>query len=793
MFKLILPLLSLALFSPTLCALEISLDSAKEDFQTYSTLHLKDSNAFLCQEEKDDFEVTTKIICAFSKKPSQKIKKLQNDFFTLENRVVKGTFFLIVTPIRKIKLYPMIFDFTKDDEAYQANVKMSNHWMIIGYKEKLPYIKNEERSEGGINFPFVMSKDKLPYVGGLDIKGNPVKLKKVGDVTDYLKIKNLYAKKKYEFCLELIEDVMGEYPNSLFKAELFFYKIRVYDKLLNYDNVIINSKVYLREYSSDENVPEVISLTANAYSKTGLNIDAEYFFDRLFSEHEGSIYAQWGYVYKGEMLEASGATSKAIAHYKKALLETGDIDVAATAAYRLALYYSSTTKTSESAKYAMKIIQGKPEFFANDMISSVGMMNHFVDEGDYVSASAIAKALSDAMSKNDDDYERLHRDRAIWLTKTDAKREALEALNAYLKKFKYGFYEEEIELAKDELFFDLSDDNASVRLAQYDELILEYSEDSIGNRAIYEKAKLLLQEGMYSDVLGFKESILNLDEDIYVGTQEIMLSAATGYMQERLKNQECQEVLNISNDYNVTLSDEWDDGIYECAMKGGDFQLSKRIANKNLKTKNLQERKKWLYRYVKVDFATGNYSDVLEASKDLILLIEDELSLEGNSKYKETYRYVFDTYQRLEDTQNMLTSIVKVQEIYGLDYRDIERYVSIVAIGSEMKDDNLVISYASDVMEIQMKSSSYAQSPFVEFALYQAYINREDFNKALEIIKSLDELELSALERSRQKYMLGSVYSKLWRDEESKEAYTQSIEADSSSPWAKLAKSAKEI
>ena len=40
-----------------------------------------------------------------------------------------------------------------------------------------------------------------------------------------------------------------------------------------------------------------------------------------------------GYIYKGEMLEESGNFSKAVLYYKKALNETNDIDIAATAAY----------------------------------------------------------------------------------------------------------------------------------------------------------------------------------------------------------------------------------------------------------------------------------------------------------------------------------------------------------------------------------------------------------------------------------------------------------------------------
>ncbi len=773
-----------------LFALEISIDSAKENFQYYSILHLKNSSRFLCQEEKDDFEVVTKIICAFNKKPTQKIAELQDDFFKITSTINKNTFFLFIEPYKKMKLIPMVFDLVNDDDVYQADVKVSNNWMVVGYKDKLPLINNK-KSDEGINFPFVMKKDRLPFVGGLDIKGNPVHIKKVQDVTDYLKIKKYYEEKKYNLCLELIEDVLLNYPNSLFKAELLFYKIRVYAKLNDNDNIIELSKIYLADHSSDENVPEVLSLTADAYSKIGLNIDADYFFDRLFSEHQSSIYTKWGYIYKGEMLEASGGASKAIFFYKKALNETDNIELAATAAYRLATHYSSTSKQKEAAKYVMKIIKAKPNHFMNEFKKSMDMMYTFADESDYTTASAIAKAIIDEIDKNHDEYERLLKDRGIWLSKTENKQAALDALNRYIKEYKYGDFEEVVKVAKDSLFFETTEDNSTIKLSQYDELISEYRDDTIGDRAIYEKAKLLLEKGMYSDVLGFKESVLELDGEKYSDTKQIIIDAATGSMKSYLKQNECQEVLNISNEYNITLSAKWDDGVYRCAMKGGDYKLSKSIATKNLKTKDLDERKRWLYRYIKIDFATGNYNEVLNASKDLILLIEDELA--QNSEYKDIYRYQFDTYQRLEDSNSMLKLIDTIQTIFGVTYKDIERYAAILTIGSDLKDNNIIIKYAKNIMKIQKSTMTYIQSPYVEFTLYQAYTTKEDYNNALEVIKSLDSIELSKEKRSRQKYMLGSVLTKLWRDEEAQKAYQESIDADATTAWAKLAKSAKEI
>jgi len=778
-----------ALLTFNLYALEVSLTGAKENFQKYSTLHLKDSSSFLCQETKDDFGVVTQVICAFSKQPANKFKKIQNDFFEINSQIKNETFFLIITPYQKIKLYPMVFNLNNDDEIYQANTAMSNHWMAVGYKDELPYIKNAKASEVSINFPVLFTNDKLPFVGGLDIQGKPVHIKRVGDVTQFLQLKNYYKEKKYQECIELIDEVMQEYPNTLFKSEFLFYKIKVYAKLENYESVIDVAKVYLRNYSSDENIAEVLSLTAKSYDRIGMSIDADYFFDRLFTEHERSPYAKWGYIYKGEMLEASGASSKALAFYRKALEDTEVIDIAVNAAYRLAQYKISYSNPKEASEYIMKIINTKPSFFIEDIRSSMETMYAFADENDYQTATVIAKALLDEMQKDNDEFEYLLKDRALWLCKTDNKKEALVALNEYIEIFKYGTFAEEIKVAKDALFFDIVDANVTSKLNQYNELIDTYNSDTIGNKATYEKAKLLLENGMYSDVLGSKESLLVLDKEIYTDIDKIIQGSAVGIMQRALENKECQEVINISGEYNIVLSKEWDDGLYKCFMKGANYTLAKKIAADHLDSKEIPQRKKWMYRYIKVDFSTGNYSEVVEAGKELISLIEEN----KESEYKDIYRILFDTYQRVENNNKMLETIVSIEKVYGINYKDMERYVAVMAVGNERKDDNIVIKYGRAVVKIQNASNSFAQSPFVEFTLYQAYLKKEEINEALEIIKSLDSVELTPNQRSRQKYLLGTVYDKLWRDDEAVQAYSAAITADPTSAWAQLAKDAKNI
>jgi len=769
-------------------ALEISIDSAKDDFIKYSTLHITDETPFVCQALKDHFYTTKEVICAFSKKPVEAVPDLQNNFFKVKSFFKDDTFFISIKPLYKMQLIANIFDLTQDDTVFTADVKIAKSWSIVGYKEKFPLIHQEDKPDIAINFPFFLAKDKLPFVGSLDLAGNPVRIKKVEDVTAYLKIKKYYAQKRYDDALDTIDSVLEAYPHTLFKSELTFYKIKIYDKLKDYDNVIALSKEFLREYSSDENIPHVLSLIAKAYGQLGQTSDADYFFDRLFSEHKGNVYAQWGYIYKGEMLEDAGGSSEAIKYYKKALYETKSLEVAAAAAYHLTKILLDVSP-KKAAKYAMKIIKAKPDFFMQYFKTSMKMMNRFADADEYKTAAAIADALLKSMGPTYDEYEDVLKDRALWLAETDDKKAALKALNSYIKKFPDGDYINAVQTAKDALFFENDESNASVKLAEYNKLMEEYAGDVIAQKALYEKAKLLLQEKQYADVLALKEQLKTLDSEKFPDVDRIIKEAAIGLMELSLEKKNCKSVLVIANDYNITLSDSWDDGIYTCSMKGGDFKLSKSIAAKHLKSTQINERKKWLYRYLKIDFETGNYSEVVEAAKDLIALIDNPKT----SPYKDVYRYLFDAYERLGDKENMIKVMAKIEEIFGVNYKDIDRYVAMVTVGTERKDDNIVIKYGSKVMQIQKNSGSHAQSPYVEFALYGAYMNKNDYNSALKVIRSLDSVKLSKNERARQKYLLGMVLSKLWRDAEAQKAYNEAIKADANSAWAKLAKSALEI
>ena len=771
-------------------SLEITISKGMEKNEPYSIINITDKEPFACKGQKDSFGNLHELICAFEKIPKESIKPVENDFFKLSTRVLKQNFFLIIRSKYKLYIKPIIFDLTKDERTFSPRTAKSKHWVAVGYKKSLPLIEETRYNENSLSFACNLPPKPLPYVGGLDLKGNPVHIEESEDVRAFVRVKKLFKMKKYEECIDAVDEVLQFYPNTLFSSELLYYKIKSLFKLRAYQSVLDLSKEYLHNYSSSENIPEILMMTAVAYYKNGQFSDADYFFDRLFSEHSESIYTKWGYIYKADMAVESGEDSVAIKYYKKALEETKSLDVAAMAAFKLARLYVNEGKYDKARYYLEKILKAKDDFFYKHYAMAKEIMFDLADAQRYLEAAKIDEAILKYMSKKEDEYEANLRYLGLWLSKTPQKRKAIAALDRYIKEFKDGMFIEEIEKTRDSIFFSTDEKDDKKLLAKYDALIERYGyNDPIGQRALYEKVKLMLQKKMYSDVLQLKEEISGLDGDIYKDKDALIEKAALGLMEEALKNKECQVVLDIQHDYNITVSSKWDFGLYDCFVKAADFVKAKKIAKRNLSTNDIELKKEWLYRYAKVAFATSNYSETIDVAKDLLALVDDI----KKSKYKEIYRLLFDAYERTGNFEGMVRTIQKIEELFGLSYKDIDRYVDMINAGVAKKDDNIIIKYGKKLYDLQQRIGSHAQSPFVEFALYQAYMNKGEYKKAFEVISSLDNVKLSKKDRARQKYLKGAVLEKLWRNEEAKKAYKEAIEADPGSAWAKLAKSALEL
>jgi predicted negative regulator of RcsB-dependent stress response len=778
--------LLLLLSFTSLFALELSVQTGKEEMQEYSILHLRDQERFFCEAQRDDMKRVTSVICAFKKRPMKPIATIENNFFSISSQLKDKTFFIIVKPVQKISLRSDLFDFIKDDETFEVNDDYSRHWLILGYKENEPLIKPIEYNTKRINFPIPHADNPYPFIGGLDMLGNPIKMSRVKDVSDYLAIKKHYKAGRYDTALALIDEVFEEYPDTIFKSELMLYQIRCYHEKDEAENLIEVSKRFIRNYSSDVNIAEVLADTANAYSKIALFTDADYFFDRLFDEHKESPFAHLGLVYKAQQLESAGNSSKAMEYYERALREAKERNTASLAAYRIVLMALEQGKTKKAVTYAQKIVNGNRDYFISKRQSSIDMALNFASRTQFKIAADIAGALLDNMTRSDDYYEELLRNRGVWLAETEAKEEALEVFNSYLERYKYGIFSDEIKREKDALFFDVSDENTTAKLEHFNLLMNKYEGDTIAQRAIYEKAMLLSQLNRHADVLAMEYELRDLDPALYPEAETLITQAALGMMQDALKENACIEVVDLSNNYDINLSSEWDSELFGCYLAAGNFESAKNIAQDYIKSKDYDERLIWLERYVNIDFSLGNYTAVIDALKELV-------SLKEQSENLKNYRLMFDAAQRLGEKETMLEAISQIETISGLSFDDIERYAQMVTLAKDDSDSIMLENFAKKVMTLQDRTNSYSQTPYIEFTLAQALIENQKNSEALDVVFTLDDRNLTDAKRARQKYLLGTLYQKNSQNDLAKKAYEASVNVDTNSSWAKLASDALEL
>jgi hypothetical protein len=266
----------------------------------------------------------------------------------------------------------------------------------------------------------------------------------------------------------------------------------------------------------------------------------------------------------------------------------------------------------------------------------------------------------------------------------------------------------------------------------------------------------------------------------------MITQSATEITKQKLQALKCSEALSMQKMYKIKLPVEWDGLTFDCALQMGNFPVAQIMVAKHLKSKNIGELELWLSRAVKANFAQGKYKEATQAGKELIDLLEAQ----KNPPLNDIYRVMFDTAQRSADAEGMVRYIKGCENVFGVDFKDIERYTQMVALGVKRKDEVMTQSYAQKVVALQERTKTYTQSPFIEFTLAQSLMNRDKNKEAVGILKSLNSRTLTNEKRARQQYLMGSLLMKLGRNSEAKIAFNGSIKADKNSAWGKLAKDA---
>jgi len=769
-----------------LFGLELSLQSGKEEGEKFSIFHLRHSTPFECQATNNEFGETRRVDCYFKTAPKQNFSPIDNGLLRVSASSTPKGYTITILPKSKMMLFPEVFDLSKESQTYQSDVKNAAHWNVVGYTKTLPLMNLSAPTASSINFPIKVQKNIPPYVGGLDLKGNPIKIRRVQDVTDYMEMKKAYAAKDYYKVLDRAKNTLKEYPNTVFKNELMLYQIRTYHQLGEFEKLLELSKKFLREYSADASIAEVLAYTANAYSKIGQIIDADYFFERLFDEQSDSPFASLGMIYKAEQSETSGDLKKAKLYYQKALVSTSDMAVASKAAFKLAKIELVEGNTKKAAEFVDKIATVNPDYFDQVHDDAVNLAATFAERKDSKTSARIAEALLNKATPKSEEYQVLLRNLGLQLAKAGKRKEALKRFNEYLETYKYGEFAEEIRRAKDGLFFEEDDKNTTQEIKKYNDLIERYGNDSVGRKALYKKAQLLLKEKKYKEILDIESDLYRLDSAEYPETNAIISKSAIGLEKEHLKEGKCVEAMKLQKMYKIKLLSEWDEALFNCALKTTQYENAKKIAQRHLKSNSIKERQIWLSRMVKTQFGLGEYKAAIKGGNELITL----LSAEKNPPLNDIHRTMFDAAQRVSDGEGMIRHIKSVEASFVNDFKDIERYTQMVSLGLKRKDEALTQTYSRKVMALQERTKTYTQSPYIEFTLAQSYQNLGKDGDALKVLRTLNARKMTNEKRARQQYLIGSIEQKLGNKRQSREAFNASIKADKNSAWGKLAKDA---
>lgn len=781
--------MTLFFFATSVEALTIDIQSGKEKGSSYSTIHLEHATPFICESFFDDFDREIEVKCYFKNAPIDKLSAIKNPFFILKSYKTPKLYILSIKPIEKLKLFTLPDNMATQKSVVHKKRRYSKHWFIIGFHESLPLIENRKIPLNGINFPVEFFNDTHPFVGALGLDGHPIATNQIADVDDYLEVRKYYKRHQYDEVLMTINRAIEKDPHSIFKSEFLLYKIRANVALDNLSDAIDFCKEFLREFSNDEAIPEVLLQMAKLSGTMGLVIDAEYFYDRLLSEHYSSKEATMGLIALGTLTSSKGDSKKAIGYYQHALKKAETKEIASDAAIKMANFYLSQGNAIKASFYIQKIAEGNVEFLLEDYQRTFDIAKEFSDHEAYNEAANLMHELLKTLDKTDRRYEAALYQISVWYDLGNSNEKAYELYKRYMKEFEYGEYATEIEERKDKVLFEIGDSNSTRLLALYDTISQKYSNQEIAKTSQYHKGELLFKTKAYQKVLDMKDILQSLDLDVYPNARSIITQSAQALARVELEMKHCQKALTLLRAYDFNLTQGYSDTLYRCTMDVNDFKEAKALAEPFIYEKDLKKRLLWLYRYVKASSKTGDMKKVYVMSEDLLSLA----SIEKVTKYNDVKIDLFWAALKLKKDDKVVTLISDIEKSWGLRFSEIELYQAMAKLAKSKHDNTMLENYASKVMKLQKQHKSYNFSPSIEFMMLNALKKLDKKMKSYEIAKELVKRVKKAENLARAYYELGIICQRLNYSEEMKKAFKRSSDASKSSPWSKLSQDALDL
>ncbi|NHB48365.1 flagellar protein [Helicobacter pylori] len=781
-------LMGVSLLSHSLNALSLTLTQGKEEGEDFSVLTLRHNKAFSCsyanEKPPSGIEASLSIMhakrpieCVIDSIPKEGFTPLENAFFNITYSMHQQQFILHIKPkvMRRLTLFSFDRDYKKAIPLFVENDAKAKMWQIIGYDQKIPFLSEKDNAQKGLNFPIIIKDAQTPIIQELDVNNKPLLTTKGYDLNAYLEAKKQMDSQAYFDALRTISRAFKNYPQTIFKKDLYLLEIIALGKLGIKKSLLIDiGTKWIKNYPTDPNIPEALYYVAKALDENNNYKQAVCYYKRILLEYKNSRYAPLAQMHLAiEAAEASDLSSASML-FKEAFSNAKDKESAS----EIALNWAEAEinyQNFNNAKYLIdKVVQSNPDYLS--MHSELALELLKLLKKNQMNESAIE--IAQLLLNQDDDVkakeQALYDLGALYARIKDFK-------NAHLYNLRYLQDHAELERAsvvraRDEKALFSMEGNTQEKIAHYDKIIQNFPNSNEAQKALELKAQLLFDNKRYAEVLGMQK---NLPKDSPLIQKTLNILAKTP-----LEDHRCKEALKyLSQITTFEFNPKEEIQAFDCLYFASLKEKAQIIALNALKAaKTPSEKLVWLYRLGRNYYRLGDFKNSTLASKDALILAQ-------NLNKKEFYDIafvLFSDYMQSNEKGLALNLYAFLEKHFKDDKRMALVYFKLL---ENEKDPKSVKIYATSLLKLQDAYKDYSYTPFGEFALIDAYRVAKDYLKALETLDKLLNRKLSLEDHQKALYLQSSLLDLTNQKAKSKaslEKCVQLKQKDQTNAWQNL-------
>lgn len=740
-----------------LFALNIEIDYGIEHNKRFSILTLKYDSPFPCVESRDINDNITLIECRIDKPPSASFPKQSLEFFDIYTEIKNRKFHLFIkaniSANKKIRLFANAFDLKSEIAIPKERPKDSRVWQIIGFEGEIPFLSG--KNYNGLNFPIHIPNSALPSIAELNIDASPLTFEEGADLGAFLNLQSYYQNKQDAETIAAADNILNNYPNSIFARDALLYKIRAMSRTTQVPDDAINiAKAWIKAYPTDTNVPEVLYIIAKNYAKLRIFNESRYYYNRILEEFEDSKYAQYALVGMAHNLATNGDRRQPPTLYARAYESAKDLDTASFVALNWAQWALKNDDKKGAENLISKVVSANPNYFLAHIDSSTAQLALWAENGLYALSAKAGESMLKKLT-NDNFKEKLMLNVGNWYELASMPSDAYRVYSEFLQLFANESDEiPAIKKRSDNLLFLLDEGDMEKQITQYDYIIATYPNSDNAKLAYQKKAQNLLALGRYKEVLELKS---HLEEN-----SEIVKNAYIAIIEN---SKDCAEMISYYNESRVITNNARE--LFECLFNASLFELARGLSSEMLPNASGESKILWLYNEARVNYALNDYNRAASASRDVMGVTKD---FAQKLNAGEMLFFSLVNLGRKNEAISVFNELVKIAP---QNRALIPMTKEMLSFALNDGDNIAVEKYAKDLIALQKRHKTYEFSPFAEISYADVLFSDNRFSEMLKVLTNLHNANNA--ESQKAHYLRGSAYYELGNNAKAKAEFQQCV------------------